>query len=371
MRIGVPKEIKTQEFRVGMTPAGVAILTARGHTVLVEQGAGIGSSIPDDAYVKAGAKILPSRDEVWGTADMIVKVKEPIAPEFALMRKDLLLFTYLHLAAAQELGKELLNRGVNGVAYETIEPTPGDLPLLTPMSAVAGRMSVQAGATYLERERGGKGVLLGGVPGVKRGRVTIIGGGVVGANAAKMAVGLGANVTVLDVNLKTLAYLDDIYAGRISTQYSDPISIERACLESDLVIGAVLLAGARAPRLVTERMVKEMEAGSVIVDVSIDQGGCVETARPTTHDNPTYLVHDVIHYGVANMPGAVPRTSTYALTNATIKYVVKLADHGLEKAVSDTPHIVTGINTYKGTVPHVAVAEALGVPFTAFRALSA
>jgi alanine dehydrogenase len=366
MRIGVPKEIKTQEFRVGMTPAGAAILTARGHTVLIEQGAGIGSSITDEAYVKAGAKIVPTREEVWG-ADMVVKVKEPIAPEFPLMHKDLLLFTYLHLAAAQELGKELLNRGVNGVAYETVEPTPGDLPLLTPMSAVAGRMSVQAGATYLERERGGKGVLLGGVPGVKRGRVTIIGGGVVGANACKMAVGLGANVTLLDVNLKTLAYLDDIYAGRISTQYSDPISIERACLESDLVIGAVLIAGARAPRLVTEKMVKEMEAGSVIVDVSIDQGGCVETARPTTHDNPTYLVHDVIHYGVANMPGAVPRTSTYALTNATIRYVSKLADLGLEGAMKADPALVSGINTYKGTVPHKAVAEALGVAYTPFK----
>src|SRR6266700_3069077 len=252
MRIGGPKEIKTQEFRVGMTPAGVAILVARGHTVLVEQNAGVGSSIPDEAYVKAGAKIVPTRDDVWGQADMVVKVKEPIAPEFALMRKDLLLFTYLHLAAAQELAKELLARGVNGVAYETIEPSPGDLPLLTPMSAVAGRMAVQAGAAYLEREKGGKGVLLGGVPGVKRGRVSIIGGGVVGANACKMAVGLGANVTVLDVNLKTLSYLDDIYAGRISTQYSDPLSIERAVLESDLVVGAVLLAGARAPRLVTE-----------------------------------------------------------------------------------------------------------------------
>jgi alanine dehydrogenase len=367
MRIGVPKEIKTQEFRVGMTPAGVAILTARGHTVLVEQNAGGGSAIPDEAYVKAGAKIVASREEVWGESDMVVKVKEPIAPEFALMRKDLLLFTYLHLAAAHELGKELLTRGVNGVAYETIEPTPGDLPLLTPMSAVAGRMSVQAGATYLERERGGKGVLLGGVPGVKRGRVTVIGGGVVGANAVKMAVGLGANVTVLDVNLKTLAYLDDIYSGRVSTQYSDPLSIERAVLESDLVIGAVLLAGARAPRLVTEAMIKRMEGGSVIVDVSIDQGGCVETARPTYHDNPTYVVHDVIHYMVANMPGAVPRTSTYALTNATIKYVVTLADHGLEKAVAAVPHIVTGINTYKGGVPHPAVAEALSVPFTAFK----
>lgn len=367
MRIGVPKEIKTQEFRVGMTPSGVAILVSHGHSVLIEQGAGLGSSIPDDAYVKAGAKIVATREEVWA-ADMVVKVKEPIAPEFSLMRKDLLLFTYLHLAAAPGLGKEMLARGVNGVAYETIEPTPGDLPLLTPMSAVAGRMAVQAGATYLERERGGKGVLLGGVPGVKRGRVVVIGGGVVGANATKIAVGLGANVTVLDVNLKTLAYLDDIYGGRISTQYSDPISIERAVHESDLVIGAVLIAGARAPRLVTERMVKNMEPGSVIVDVSIDQGGCVETARPTTHDNPTYVVHDIIHYGVANMPGAVPRTSTYALTNATIKYVVTLADHGLEGAVRAVPHIITGINTYRGTVAHAAVAEALGVSHTPFRA---
>lgn len=367
MRIGVSKEIKTQEFRVGMTPAGVATLVQRGHTVLVEQGAGSGSAIPDDAYVKAGAKIIASREEVWGQADMVVKVKEPIAPEFALLRKDLLLFTYLHLAAAQELGKEMLARGVNGVAYETIEPTRGDLPLLTPMSAVAGRMAVQAGATHLERERGGKGVLLGGVPGVKRGRVTVIGAGVVGSNAVKMAVGLGAAVTVVDVNLKTLAYLDDIYAGRVSTQYSDPLSVERAVIESDLVIGAVLLPGARAPRLVTEAMIKQMEPGSVIVDVSIDQGGCVETARPTTHDNPTYIVHDVIHYMVANMPGAVPRTSTYALTNATIKYVVTLAENGLEKAVQAVPHLVTGINTYKGTVPHPAVAEALGVSATPFR----
>jgi alanine dehydrogenase len=367
MRIGVPKEIKTQEFRVGMTPAGVATLVQRGHTVLVEQGAGLGSSIPDDAYVKAGASMVATKEEIWGGVDMVVKVKEPIAPEFALMRKDLLLFTYLHLAAAHELGKELLNRGVNGVAYETIEPSPGDLPLLTPMSAVAGRMSVQAGATYLERERGGKGVLLGGVPGVKRGRVTVIGGGVVGQNAVKMAVGLGANVTVLDVNLKTLAYLDDIYGGRISTQYSDPLSIERAVLESDLVVGAVLLPGARAPRLVTDSMIKRMEPGSVIVDVSIDQGGCVEGARPTYHDNPTYMLHDVIAYMVANMPGAVPRTSTYALTNATIKYAVALADNGLEKAVLAVPHINSGINTYKGSVPHAAVAEALGVKHEPFR----
>jgi alanine dehydrogenase len=363
MRIGVPKEIKTQEFRVGMTPSGVATLAARGHQILVEQGAGVGSSIPDEAFIKAGAKIVATRDEVWGQADMVVKVKEPIAPEFALMRKDQLLFTYLHLAAAQELGKELLTRGVNSVAYETIEPTPGNLPLLTPMSAVAGRMSVQAGATNLERERGGKGILLGGVPGVRRGRVVIIGGGVVGANAARIAIGLGANVTVMDVNLKTLAYLDDIYEGRITTQYSDPLNIAQAVQEADLVIGAVLIAGARAPRLVTEKMIKSMEPGSVIVDVSIDQGGCIETAKPTTHDKPTYVLHDVIHYGVANMPGAVPRTSTYALTNATISFVTKLADRGLEAAVAAEPWMVSGVNTYKGTVPHPAVAEALEVPF--------
>ena len=367
MRIGVPKEIKTQEFRVGMTPAGVAMLTQRGHTVFVEQGAGLGSSIPDDAFVKAGATILATRDEVWGQAEMVVKVKEPIAPEFALMRRDLILFTYLHLAAAQELGKELLERGVNGIAYETIEPEPGVLPLLTPMSAVAGRMSVQAGAHHLERERGGKGVLLGGVPGVRRGRVAIIGGGVVGANAARIAIGLGAQVTVLDINLKTLAYLDDIYEGRIITQYSDPHSVDQAVTEADLVVGAVLIAGARAPRLVTEDMIKRMEPGSVIVDVSIDQGGCVATARPTTHDNPTYLVHDVIHYGVANMPGAVPRTSTYALTNATIPYVLRLANNGLEGAIAKDPVFITGLNTYKGTVPHAAVAEALGVAHTAYK----
>lgn len=367
MRIGVPKEIKTQEFRVGMTPSGVATLVARNHEILIEQGAGLGSSIPDEAYVKAGAKIVPRKEDVWGAADMVVKVKEPIAPEFPLMRKDQLLFTYLHLAAAHELGKELIDRGVASVAYETIEPSPGNLPLLTPMSAVAGRMSVQAGATHLEREKGGKGVLLGGVPGVRRGRVLIIGGGVVGANAARIAIGLGAHVTVMDVNLKTLAYLDDIYEGRITTQYSDPLAIAQAVAEADLVIGAVLIAGARAPRLVTEQMIKTMEPGSVIVDVSIDQGGCIETAKPTTHDKPTYVVHDVIHYGVANMPGAVPRTSTYALTNATIPFVTKLADKGLEAAIRNEPWMVSGVNTYKGTVPHPAVAEALGVPYTPFQ----
>ena len=366
MIVGVPKEIKSQEFRVGLTPAGAKILTESGHGVLIEANAGVGSSFSDDEYRRSGAEIISSQDEVWARADMIVKVKEPIAPEFPLMREGQLLFTYLHLAAAQELGAELIKRGVNAVAYETIEPAPGKLPLLTPMSAVAGRMSVQAGATFLERERGGKGILLGGVPGVKRGRVTIIGGGIVGANAVRIAVGLGAQVTVLDVNRDTLAYLDDIYEGRVQTLHSDPHTIEESVRQTDLLIGAVLVAGARAPRLVTEALVAKMEPGSVIVDVSVDQGGCVETCRPTTHEHPTYVLHDVVHYCVANMPGAVPRTSTFALTNATIRYVKTLADKGLEAAAAEAPAFISGMNTYRGTVPHPAVAEALGVAHTPF-----
>jgi alanine dehydrogenase len=366
MLIGVPKEIKTQEFRVGMTPAGVQVLVDGGHKVIVEKSAGLGSSVSDEAFIAAGAQIVPTKEDVWGQADMVVKVKEPIAPEFGLMREGQLLFTYLHLAAAQELGAELIKRKVNGVAYETIE-VDGQLPLLTPMSAVAGRMAVQAGATCLERERGGKGILLGGVPGVRRGKVAIIGAGVVGANAARVAIGLGAQVTVLDINNEVLSYLDDVYEGRISTMHSDPHSVEECVTEADLVVGAVLITGARAPRLVTRQMVDKMEPGSVIVDVSVDQGGCVETCKPTTHDNPTYTVSDVIHYCVANMPGAVPRTSTYALTNATLKYVKALADKGLEQAAADDPAIELGINTYKGTVPHRAVAEALSVEHTPFK----
>jgi len=366
MIVGVPKEIKTLEFRVGMTPNGAATLIRSGHTVLIEKGAGVGSSLPDEMYVKAGCEIVDNVDDVWQRADMIVKVKEPIAPEFPRMKEGLLLFTYLHLAAAQELGAELIKRNVNGVAYETIEGKSGDLPLLTPMSAVAGRMAVQAGAMHLERERGGKGVLLGGVPGVDRGRVAIIGGGIVGSNAARVAIGLGAQVTVLDINLQTLAYLDDIYEGRVQTMYSDPHTVQDAVANADLVVGAVLVAGARAPTLVPESMIKEMEPGSVVVDVSVDQGGCVETCKPTTHADPTYLVHDVVHYCVANMPGAVPRTSTFALTNATIPYVKRLADKGLEQAAKDDPGLVLGINTYKGGVPHVAVAKALSVPHTPF-----
>ncbi len=368
MRIGVPKEIKNEEFRVGMTPAGAATLAKAGHEVLIEKNAGVGSGLLDEDYLRAGAKLVDTAAEVWQRADMIVKVKEPIAPEFPMMRPGQLLFTYLHLAAAQELGKELIERQVNGVAYETVETTDRRLPLLTPMSAVAGRMAVQAGAGLLERDEGGKGILLGGVPGVRRGRVAIIGGGIVGANAARVAVGLGAKVTVLDVNTDVLAYLDDIYEGRISTVYSDPISIEESVIAADLVIGAVLVAGARAPSLVTRAMIKKMEAGSVIVDVAVDQGGCVETCKPTTHKNPTYVVDDVIHYCVANMPGAVPRTSTFALTNATLPYVKALATHGLEKAVERDPALLKGINTYKGTVPHPAVAEALGVAHTPYPA---
>ncbi len=364
MIIGVPTEIKVREYRVGMIPAGVRILTSRGHTVLVQQGAGVGSGISDEEFHKAGAQIIAGRDEVWKRAEMIVKVKEPLPDEYAHMREGQLVYTYLHLAAAQELGHEMLKRKVDGVAYETIETAGGQLPLLQPMSAVAGRMAVQVGATYLEKEKGGKGILLGGVPGVRRGRVTVIGGGVVGGNAARVAMGLGAQVTVLDINPDTLAYIDDIYQGRINTIYSDPHTIEEAARQSDLLVGAVLVAGARAPRLVTEAMVAQMEPGSVIVDVAVDQGGCVETIRPTTHDNPTYTVHGVTHYAVANMPGAVARTSTYALCNATIGYCRHLADHGLIKAAQQDVALAKGINTFRGHVPHKAVAEALGVEHT-------
>ena len=368
MKIGVPTEIKTKEFRVGLTPNGVATLVKLGHSVLVEKGAGLGSGLSDDEYQRAGAEMVANRADVWGRADMVVKVKEPIAPEFPLMREGQILFTYLHLAAAHELGAELCKRKVAGVAYETIETEDGKLPLLTPMSAVAGRMAVQAGASFLEKERGGKGILLGGVPGVRRGQVVIIGGGVVGANAARMAIGLGARTTVLDIDLNVLTYLDDIYQGAVHTLYSDPYTVEASVAKADLVVGAVLVAGARAPRLVTEQMIKGMEPGSVIVDVAVDQGGCVETCRPTTHEDPVYTVHGVTHYCVANMPGAVPRTSTYALTNATMPYVKALAQKGLAKAAADDPAIARGINTYRGAVTHPAVAEALGQPYTPFEA---
>ena len=369
MIVGVPTEVKTREFRVGMVPAGVRMLTARGHKVLVQVGAGLGAGLPDEEYVKAGAEMVAKRDELWKRAEMIVKVKEPLPDEYPLFHEGQLIYTYLHLAAAPELGHEMLKRKVDGVAYETIETADGKLPLLHPMSAVAGRMATQVGAACLEKERGGKGILLGGVPGTRRGKVAIIGGGVVGQNAARIAVGLGAQVTVLDINQETLTYLDDVYQGRLHTLYSDPHSIETSVKEADLVIGAVLVTGARAPRLVTEAMVAKMEPGSVIVDVAVDQGGCVETCRPTTHDNPTYLVHDVVHYAVANMPGGVARTSTFALCNATIGYARFLADHGLVKAAQQDPALEKGINTFRGHVPHAAVAHALGVEHRSFASL--
>ena len=369
MLIGVPKEIKIKEFRVGMTPGGVAMLSRAGHRVVVETEAGVGSGLSDEMYSQAGALVVATADEVWGQAEMIVKVKEPIEVEFPRMRDGQLLFTYLHLAAAQTLGQKLIERRVDAVAYETIELADGRLPLLTPMSAVAGRMAVQAGSSLLEKERGGKGILLGGVPGVRRGHVAIIGGGIVGANAARMAVGLGAQVTVLDINHDTLAYLDDIYGGRINTMFSDALTLREAVRQADLVVGAVLVAGARAPRLVSEEMIREMEPGSVVVDVAVDQGGCVETCKPTTHDDPTYTVHGVIHYCVANMPGAVPQTSTFALTNATLPYVKALADRGIAAAAAADPAMARGVNTFQGTVPHAAVAEALGVEHRPMAAL--
>src|SRR6478752_8955253 len=366
MIVGVPTEVKTREYRVGMIPAGARTLTSRGHKVLVQQGAGLGSGIPDEAYKAVGAEIVPTADEVWKRAEMIFKVKEPIAEEYPRMREGQILYTYLHLAAVPVRAQEMVKRGVTGVAYETIELDNGNLPLLHPMSAVAGRMAVQVAATYLQKEHGGKGILLGGVPGVRRGRVAIIGAGTVGQHAARMAVGLGSLVNILDINVNTLAYVDDIYQGRVNTLYSDPLSIEESVQRADVVIGAVLVTGARAPRLVTEDLIKKMEPGSVIVDVAVDQGGCIETCRPTTHDDPTYTVHGVIHYCVANMPGAVARTSTYALNNATLPYGVKIADLGIEKAAKASPAILRGINTYKGKCTHQAVAQAVNLDYVPF-----
>jgi alanine dehydrogenase len=367
MIIGVPTEVKTREYRVGMVPAGARTLSTRGHKVLVQAGAGLGSGISDDEYRAAGAELVSTADEVWKRGEMIFKVKEPLPEEYPRMREGQILYTYLHLAAAPKLGEEMLRRGVSGVAYETIELPGGKLPLLQPMSAVAGRMSIQVAATYLEKERGGKGILLGGVPGVRRGRVVIIGAGVVGQNAARMAIGLGAQVILLDINTETLSYVDDIYEGRINTLYSDPVSIEDSVRTADVVVGAVLVAGARAPRLVTDAMVKKMEPGSVIVDVAVDQGGCIETCRPTTHDDPTYMVHGVVHYCVANMPGAVARTSTFALNNATLGFGVKIADLGLAEAMKD-PVLARGLNTYRGKVTHEAVANALNTEYRPFSA---
>jgi len=364
VKVGVPKEIKNREYRVGMVPAGVRALVGRGHAVLVERGAGLGSGISDDEYRAVGATVLPDAPAVFAESDMIVKVKEPQPSEYALMREGQILYTYLHLAPAPELTRALLDRKVVGIAYETIQLADGSLPLLIPMSEVAGRLSVQVGAHCLETAMGGRGQLLGGVPGTKPGKVVILGGGIVGLNAAKMAVGLGAGVTILDLNLDRLRALDDIFGGRVCLVASSEHAIREEISDADLVIGGVLVAGARAPRLITRDMLPDMPEGSVIVDVAVDQGGCVETTRATTHDDPTFVVDGVIHYCVANMPSAVARTSTFALSNATLPYALKLADHGYRQALLDDPALLKGLNVIDGKVVHAAVAHDLGYAFT-------
>jgi alanine dehydrogenase len=360
MIIGVPKEIKNNENRVAITPAGVMSFVQAGHTVLIEKDAGIGSGFTNEDYASAGAQIIDQAQDVWAKADMVMKVKEPLPSEYSYFRPGLILFTYLHLAAEPELARALKEKGVIAIAYETVQ-VGRTLPLLTPMSEVAGRMAAQIGAQFLEKPKGGKGILLGGVPGVSRGKVTIIGGGTVGTNAAKVAIGLGADVTIIDLNADRLRELDDIFGHQITTLMSNPMNIAQAVAESDLVIGAVLIPGAKAPKLVTEEMVKAMKPGSVIVDVAIDQGGIVETCdHVTTHDNPTYVKHGVVHYAVANMPGAVPRTSTIALTNVTIPYALQIANKGVHQAIADNPALKLGVNVANGEITYEAVARDLG-----------
>lgn len=367
MIIGVPKEIKISENRVGMTEAGVRQLVKEGHTLYVEKDAGVGSGISNAEYEKAGATLLDTKAEVYAKSDMIVKVKEPLPDEFEMMKENQILYTYLHLAAEPKLTRVLCERKVKAVAYETIQSADGSLPLLTPMSEVAGRMATQIGAFYLQKDHGGKGVLLGGVTGVKPAKVTIIGGGVVGTNAAKMAVGLGARVTILDVNMSRLEYLDDIFQGRVVTLHSNAQNIEQSVMESDLLVGGVLITGHKAPTLVSRQMVSSMQKGSVVVDVAVDQGGCIETCRPTSHTNPTYEVDGVIHYCVPNMPGVVSRTSTYALTNVTMKYASMLAAMGVEDAVAKDPALFKGLNVYGGAVCYEPVARDLGMDYRPYR----
>ncbi len=363
MIIGVPKEIKTREYRVGLVPAGAKAFVNHGHKVFVERGAGEGAGIPDGEFEKAGCKMLKSADEIWKRAEMVIKVKEPIEPEYERMQVGQVVYTYFHLAAVPALAKVLVEKKVAAVAYETIQPEDGSLPLLKPMSEIAGKMAIQVGAMCLEKERGGKGLLLGGVPGVRKAKVGIIGGGVVGTSAAKIAVGMGAQVTILDVNLNQLTYLDDIFGGEVTTLFSDTHNIEKVVRESDLVVGAVLIPGAKAPTLVSTDLIKKMGKGSVVVDVAVDQGGCIETCRPTTHDDPTYKVSGVVHYCVANMPGAVPMSSTFALNNATRPYGRKIADLGVVEAIKQDQAIAKGLNTYGGHVTYEAVANDLGYPY--------
>jgi len=362
MTIGVPREVKDHESRVGITPAGVKALVEAGHKVLVETRAGELSAFPDDEYQNAGAEIVGSAYDTWRLADMVVKVKEPVEKEYGYFRDGLVLFTFLHLAPLTQLTDALLAKKVTGIAYETVRDRANALPLLTPMSEVAGRMSVQVGASYLEKERGGRGVLLGGVPGVPPGNVVILGGGIVGTNAAKIALGLGAKVVLIDLNLNRLRELDDIFNGRLHTLASNSYNIARATQEADLLIGGVLIPGATAPKIVTKEMVAKMRKGAVIVDVAIDQGGCIETAHPTTHSDPSFVVDGVVHYCVTNMPAAVPNTSTLALTNATFPYVLKLAKLGAEAAIREDAGIAEGVNTYGGVLTYAAVGTAQKKP---------
>lgn len=368
MLVGVPTEVKNNEFRVAITPAGVAELTRRGHDVIIQAGAGDGSAISDNDFKAAGAEIVTTADKVWADAELLLKVKEPIEQEYSRMRKDQTLFTYLHLAACRACTDALLASGTTAIAYETVQTTGPDgsvaLPLLAPMSEVAGRLSAQVGAYHLMRSHGGRGVLMGGVPGVAPADVVVIGGGVAGYNAARVAAGMGAHVTVFDLNLNALRHIDGEFGGRIETRYSSSLELEEAVKRADLVIGAVLVPGAKAPKLVTNSTVAHMKPGAVLVDISIDQGGCFEDSRPTTHDNPTFNVHDTVFYCVANMPGTVPRTSTFSLTNATLPYVLKLADQGWQAACKADPALAKGLSTHEGRLLSEQVARDLDLPFT-------
>ena len=363
MIIGVPKEIKNNENRVALTPAGTQELVKRGHTVYIQSTAGDGSGFPDDEYVGAGGKMLKNPAEIFSQAEMIIKVKEPIEQEYSLIRSGQLVFTYFHFASYEPLAKAMIKSGAICLAYETVERADGTLPLLIPMSEVAGRMAIQEGAKYLEKPLKGRGILLGGVPGVRPAKVLILGAGIVGANAAKIAAGMGADVTVVDVNLQRLRYLDDVMPRNVHTMVSNEYSIREMVKHHDLIVGAVLIPGAKAPRLITRDMLKLMKPGTVLVDVAVDQGGCIETCTPTTHENPTYIIDDVVHYCVANMPGAVPYTSTLALTNATLPYAVRLANYGWKKACLDNPDLRNGLNIIEGQVVYKAVADAFNLPF--------
>jgi alanine dehydrogenase len=362
--IGVPQEIKDKEYRVALTPGVAESLIHAGHRVLIQSHAGEGSGFVDDEYVRGGCEIMASAAEVYSRADMVVKVKEPLAEEYDLLRPDLILFTYLHLAAAEDLTRQLLQRRVCAIAYETVQRADGSLPLLTPMSEIAGKMAVQIGAHHLEKTQGGRGILLGGVPGVLPGNVVIVGGGVVGTNSAQVALGLGARVTIIDINIDRLRYLDQVMQGRLSTVASNWRNIAEAVRRAELLIGAVLVPGAKAPVLVSEELVRAMAPGSVVIDVAVDQGGCIETSHPTSHSTPTYEIEGVIHYAVPNMPGAVPRTATYALSNATLPYIQRLADMGVEDAVRSDPALFKGVNTYGGHIVYRAVADAFDIECT-------